>query len=367
MERYRKGGVRPCKALISLRIIGLPKIACGIRQPFFIGAAEVRRMIGRSGVAWALGMALLAATLRVGYAEAGDVVRLGSITVYSPEDVRLFCNCAGDVTSLEFPGCSAWALARDESLYSPMPLDEVVEAVRAIAFPLDGLPIDVLILPAARPDLPASSAEGRVVLLSPGRCGYPREHVHYIVAHEIGHVLHHLLLPNPEDDLWRQYAALRGIDLEAARAASIHAERLDEMFAEDFRVLFGGDLARCGSGVENHGLADPESVAGLRDFFLSIPCAWEDRLRLYASPNPFVESIQVEAFGLGASREVSLVAIYDVRGRLLRAIGPDPASRPAVTWDGTLADGAPAAPGVYYAVITAGAASGITKVVKASR
>jgi hypothetical protein len=258
-------------------------------------------------------------------------------------------------------------LARDESLYSPMPLDEVVEAVREIGFPLEGLPIDIVILPAPRIDLPASSAEGRVVLLSPGTCGYPREHVHYIVAHEIGHVLHHLLLPNPDDDLWHRYASLRGIDLEVARAASAHAERLDEMFAEDFRVLFGGDLARCGSGVENHSLADPQSVAGLEDFFLSIPRAWENRLRLYASPNPFVERLQVEAFALDGPTEVNLVAIYDVRGRLLRTIGPDPGAGSAVTWDGRLDDGAPAAPGVYYAVIAAGASRGITKIIKAPR
>jgi len=326
-------------------------------------------MRARSGIRLVFGVVLALAALQDVPAAGGTVIRLGSVTIYPPEEVAAMCDRTGGGARLEFPGCRPWSLAREESLYSPMPVDEVVMAVRQIDFPLDGLPIDIVILPAPRLDLQASSAEGRVVLLSPARYGYPQEHIHYIVAHEIGHVLHHLLLPNPGDDLWRRYASIRGIDIESAREALAHAERIDEMFAEDFRVLFGGDLARCGAGVENHRLADPGSVAGLEDFFLSIPGAWENRLRLYASPNPFVEQVQVEAFALDHAAGVDKVAVYDIQGRLLRDLGPKPgaAAPSAVTWDGTLESGGQAAPGVYYAVITSGTSTGIARIVRAAR
>jgi hypothetical protein len=301
----------------------------------------------------AVGALLGIAVLALAPCAAGLGVEAGSVTVYSPEEVGTFYETEAGLSILRFPGCRQWTLADDDGLYCPMPLAEVLEAVGQIQFQLAGLDVEIVILPVPRREVAVSSAEGRVIFLSPARSGYPVEHVHYTVAHEIGHVVHHLLLPNPEDPLWERYAALRGIDLEAARQARDHASRLNEIFAEDFRVLFGGPLARCGSGVENHDLVSPETVPGLAEFFLSLPGAWQGRLRLYAAPNPFCESVRLEAFALDAHPGIDQVAVYDVEGRLVASI-PPAAGGAVMTWNGRRDDGSPVAPGVYYAVIRCG-------------
>jgi len=326
---------------------------------------------GHPGLAATALAAALVLSLLAGPAAGGDPaggpVRLGPVTVYPPEEVSRFIRADENGACLEFAGCRAWALAGAESLFVPMPVAEVVEAVRQITFPLEGLPIDILILPVPRRDLAESSAEGPVIVLSPGVRGIPQEHVHYTVAHEIGHAVHHLLMPNAGDQMWSRYAAVRSLDLEAARSARRHADRIEEVFAEDFRVLFGGTLARCGGGVENHDLADPLTLPGLREFFCSLRGSWEGRLRLYASPNPFGESVRFRAFGLDGGASVDVVRIYDSRGRLVAVLEAGRCGEGSLAWDGRLEGGLPAAPGVYCAVVTSGAATTAVKVVRASR
>jgi len=94
----------------------------------------------------------------------------------------------------------------------------------------------------------------------------------YIVAHEVGHAFHNAFLPDDEDsDDWKIYRQLRGIeDSGKFNASTRHAYRPKEIFAEDFRVLFGSDDARFGGYVENSELLSPELFPDLSEFFLDV-------------------------------------------------------------------------------------------------
>jgi hypothetical protein len=247
-----------------------------------------------------------------------------------------------------------------------MPVDEVVRAIGSVTYAADAMKADVLILAWPRRDLPESSAEGTAIFLTPGRIDYPTPHVHYTVAHELGHVVHNALMPDSREDLWAKYAGLRGIDLASAGRAG-HASRMHEIFAEDFRALFGGAMAQCGSGVENHELVPPDEVAGLREFFLSLPDVWKNTVRVYAGPNPFKGNLTVGVFSLGADTRIDRVTVYDVEGKLVASLAPSGRSACEVTWDGRCSSGALAGPGAYFAVIDCASKAQPVKVLRLPR
>ena len=295
---------------------------------------------------------------------AGGEESVGKITVYSREDLAQFCGTDRGLAYIEFPGTARRTLLGREDLYRPMPLDEVVDALARITYPLDGIEADIVILATPRRDLPESSAEGMVVFLSPGSIDYPQEHVHYAVTHEIGHVVQHALMPDSRDDLWKQYASLRGIALGAAPGSQAHAARPHEIFAEDFRILFGGDLARCGSGAENHDLRSAESVSGLREFFLSLLHEWEGRIRIFASPNPFRDHLVLRAFSLDGASPLGEVTVYDAGGRVVRTITASSPDRSEIVWDARNSDGGVLAPGVYFIAIRSGSHIEVHKITR---
>lgn len=297
----------------------------------------------------------------------GEPIALGSISVYSPKDVDAFVVSDGGLARLEFPGAAPWALACEGGPYQPMPIEEVVEALNTLSYPADPLDAAILILSCPRRDLLESSAEGTVVFLSPGRVDYPTEHVHYTVAHEMGHVLHHVLMPDSRQDLWAEYASLRAIDRGYAGNAAGHAWRIHEIFAEDFRALFGGLQSQCGAGIENRDLIPPDQVTGLRDFFLSLPERWKDVAQVRVGPNPFTDWLAIEALGLADNPHIDGVVIYDVEGRLVAVVAPaDPSGRKAI-WDGSRCDGTSAVPGAYFAAITGASRTQTIKVLKIPR
>jgi hypothetical protein len=295
-----------------------------------------------------------------------EVLTIGNVRIHAPAEVENYCRRSGAETYLCFPGSRDWKLSDASPVQGyPMDLEAVAEAVCGVGYPLDGIDIDILILPVARLDLPNSSAEGRVVFLSPGRVPYPRDHVHYTVVHEIGHVLHHTLMPASRGDLWQAYADIRGLPSAEVDPGASHASRISEIFAEDFRVLFGGSRARCGGEVENHDLASPEAVAGLRDFMLSLPGEWKGCVALSASPNPFESSIVLRAFSLDEPVNFDALDIYDVRGRVIRSFTPGRGSD-EIVWDGRDQGGRPVAPGMYMLSLRAGTGRHFYKVLKVS-
>jgi FlgD Ig-like domain len=293
-----------------------------------------------------------------------DEVPVGQATIYAGSSVDRFIVTAGSTVYVAVPGARRWDLCEAGGPYVPMPLDEVVNALGGISYPLAALEATVVILPAPRCGVCESSAEGSVVFLSPGRCEWPREHVHYTVTHEMGHVLHNAMMPDKREDLWREYARLRGVDFDTARTSEKHSARLHEMFAEDFRVLFGDDLARCGSGVENHDLVAPDAVPGLREFFLALPSRASAQPSVHAQPNPFTACLAISG-GSAASAlpAIDEVIVYDASGRAIARLKPAGAAS-EVTWDGRAGDGSAAAPGVYFLAVRSGAATHMAKVVK---
>jgi len=292
---------------------------------------------------------------------------VGGIHIYGPDEVLGFCSPSGDVTQMAFPGARSWVLLGGWEDYHAMPTEQVVEAAEDVTFPMDCLRVHVLILPGPRLGLPNSSSEGDVVFLSPGRVPYREEHVHYTVTHEIGHVVHHLLMPDYREDLWRTYAELRMVEYSDPASSQPHASRLHEIFAEDFRVLFGGEISRFGGEVENHDIARPDEVEGLRDFFLSLVDGHAADGRIVAYPNPFESNMVLRLAGSGQDAGLSEVAVVDVLGRTVRVIRPSYGDRLRVVWDGRDDQGRVVAPGVY--MVTARTAEGlhIHKVVKALR
>jgi hypothetical protein len=291
-----------------------------------------------------------------------DISLAGGVEVFSGADLDSYLKTQDGVTYIVFPGTQPWPLVGSGDDYCAMPAAAVGEALRAIQYPIGDLAIQVVILPVPRCRLPESSAEGRVVFLSPGRIEYPVEHIHYIVAHEVGHVVQHLLMPDSREDLWQRFEALRGLDSVDGDAA--HAYRPSEIFAEDFRVLFGGDVARCGGAVENHDLVRPEEVPGLREFMLSLVTEWNDRVRIDAYPNPFTADIVLEAFSLGSEGRPLTVTVFDAAGRRLRRLPTPQDGSTYVVWDGRDDDGRVVAPGVYFARIHAGEEVGIRKLIR---
>ena len=271
---------------------------------------------------------------------------VGRITVYSADEAAGFVLSDGGRDYLDFPGARRWELRSGSTEWSPMSLEEVVSAVEEIGYPVTQLNIDIVILHVPRVEVAESSAEGSVVFLTPGRGTYPTEHIHYTVVHEIGHIVHGALMPDARRGLWLRYADLRGFELNDGGPDVPHAWRPHEVFAEDFRALFGGNLAAFGGRVENHDLMPPAEVEGLREFFLSLAAGAALSAEVVVLPNPSAGEVLVRAPKSESQGGLRDVALYDVRGRLVRDLASPEAAR-EISWDGCDRSGGPVAPGVY--------------------
>jgi hypothetical protein len=261
---------------------------------------------------------------------------------------------------------------KGDGSFHPMETAWVVEALDAIDVPgtVVRMSVDVYILPLPRSGMLASSACGRNVLLTPGVREIARSAVACTVTHELGHVFQHCFAPMEEGSRWSEYLAIRGL-----KDASVYGEdaprmnRPSEIFAEDFRWLFGGNEARASGLIENPDLALPGDVDGLADFFAALVTPVDVAtavppgpftLSLANYPNPFNPSTTIHVAFAGAppagGAEVD-VSIYRVDGSLVRNLyrGSAPDRDLRVPWDGRDASGRAAASGVYlYAVRAAG-------------
>lgn len=309
-------------------------------------------------IAIATGLSIMALPCRAA------ILTVRGISIRSGQDVSAYVRTEGNRACIDFPGTQRWILTGSPDDYRAMSPAVVGEAVEAIDYPIDGLGIEMLILPVPRSRVTESSAEGRVVFLSPGRVEYPYQHIHYIVTHEIGHVVQHMLMPESRGDLWETYGTLRGLDHRAVDPSASHAVRPAEIFAEDFRALFGGEAARFGGNVENHDIPRPEDVSGLREFMLSLLGEWEGRLRISAFPNPFESAVVFEAFSLGSTPSGMKITLFDIRGRVIRGLSLPQGGPSYVVWDGSDEMGRQVAAGVYFADVRTGTGSTIHKLVK---
>jgi hypothetical protein len=249
----------------------------------------------------------------------------------------------------------------------------VADAVDALAWPgMTSFNVDVFLLPYPRRQLLPSSAGGGAVYVSPGVHPWSEGPLHALVVHELGHLVHERYLPDSNVDGWKRYRELRGItDDSVYRAGAAHRNRPHEIFAEDFRALFGGALANYSHSIENTDLVPPHQVPGLYEFMAALagqagvtpPAAAVPVLA--AAPNPFRESTLLSIGGPVDAAAGFAVDICDVSGRLVRRLGAFEPGTDKVGWNGRDDAGRPMAAGVYYAVVTTGAARATTRLVLA--
>ncbi len=251
--------------------------------------------------------------------------------------------------------------------FHPMAVEDVVAALRSVRLSGMDLEIDVYVMPYPRREVLDSSAREGMILLSPGVRVVSEHAVHFTVTHEVGHVFQYRWLPDSDQLGWGEYHRRRGTtDAATFRAQGAHRNRPHEIFAEDFRFLFGGTLATYSGSIENDDLVLPNAVAGLEEFVRALP---ERRSARFADittvPNPFNPATSVRVQFRSAPIGAASVAVYDAAGHKVRSLFEGiPSGRTLdLAWDGRNAAGGRAASGIYFARLDHAGGSIATKLV----
>lgn len=321
-----------------------------------------------------------------GAAGENYLLRLGNgleIKLFSPEEVMAMTgrDQAGRLM-LRLPDGTAYRLIEDildpqivnkgDGSFHPVNADWVIEALAAVdvrGARVD-MQVEIYVLPLPRSGILASSACGNRIFLSPGVHEIDRRLAAFTATHELGHVFQHRFAPEESGGSWERYLKLRGIDDDAVYSADgPRANRPAEIFAEDFRCLFGGSAARRWGGIENRDLPPPEEVDGLDEFFAALvaPAQLASDARPGAAPfalsnypNPFNPTTTIRVVFNGrvpASAGEIDVSVYRADGSLVRRIpgGTISGDEFSARWDGRDDRGKAAPSGVYfYAVRSAG-------------
>jgi hypothetical protein len=265
---------------------------------------------------------------------------------------------------------------KGDGFFHPMSADWVVQAMADID--MDGitmeLPVEVFILPYPRYYPLTSSTCGKRIFLSPGVYEVIPYIIAYTVTHEFGHAFQHSYLPDDDEDGWYQYLTLRGIYADPAYSSTAeHMYRPKEVFAEDFRYLFGGEYATYSGTIENPYLLVPTLVQGLEPFIASLVSdeyAYDvgndaipsGPLAVTNHPNPFNPSTVITVrFGgedpFGAHRIA--IKVFSVDGRLVKDLysGTVQGDSFQAVWDGTDDRGGSVSSGLYFYRAVSGDAS----------
>jgi hypothetical protein len=271
---------------------------------------------------------------------------------------------------------------KGDGSFHPMDADRVIDALGQVNAGGEKMKMDVevYVLPFPRSGFLASSACGNRIFLSPGVVEIDPRCVARTAVHELGHVFQGRFAPRVSGNAWPRYLALRGIDDGAVFAEDApRAFRPTEIFAEDFRWLFGGSDACDAGGIENPTLPLPGDVPGLEDYFVALVApatvagaARQDATALALSnyPNPFNPSTTIRVVFGGAApadpREIG-VSIYRADGSLVRRIAGGAVSGSEFTarWDGRDDRGNPAPSGVYFYAVRFGGSSAAGKMLLA--
>jgi hypothetical protein len=247
-----------------------------------------------------------------------------------------------------------------DGAFHPMSLAVVEDAVSVMGPIAANLSGRVLILPYPRRENLKSSCEGNLVLLSPGIQEVAPEHVHATTIHEIGHLFQRMHAPEGSI-AWEKYLDLRGLRDPRYSNTSVHRDRPREIFAEDFRFLFGSALATSSGSIENPDLPLPSQVPGLKEWMMEIsrralPPSRESLLLNEAYPNPTRRGQSTEILFSGASfrgtepasgGESSRALVLDLSGRRVRELTSSGAPSRFV-WDGKTDSSSEVSAGVYF-------------------
>jgi hypothetical protein len=294
---------------------------------------------------------------------AGGVAPTGRIVIHDAEEtLRGWCRTDSQgVLQLLLPGGMSFDLVTSladpaisnhgDGSFHVFDVDGVRAALAEVRYPLDGVAAEVFILPYPRRAGLTSAAGPGLVLLSPGVYPMPDEQQQSEFVHELGHVVQYARLPDRDAASWSRYRALRGItDASVYSSSAAHPDRPHEIFAEDFRELFGGLPARSTGSIENPSLAPPAQVPGLADFLLSLsgpPLT----VTLGARPNPTRGPVVFSRKGFA----LAALDLFDLAGRRLATVAPTAVfDGVRWSWDGRDESGSRVAPGTVFARVRDG-------------
>jgi hypothetical protein len=245
-----------------------------------------------------------------------------------------------------------------DGAFHPMSAALVRDALACIDPLCERLEGRVLILPYPRRDNLKSSCEGDLILLSPGIQEVAPEHVHATTIHEIGHLFQRTYAPEGSV-AWEHYLDLRGLRDARFAETSVHRDRPREIFAEDFRFLFGSALATASGSIENPDLPLPSQVQGLREWLAELsrrplPPVRESALVYEVFPNPARQGELTEIRFSGSASQLAPVPgvasrawVLDLSGRRVRELTSS-GSPSRFLWDGTTDEAASVSAGVYF-------------------
>jgi hypothetical protein len=299
-----------------------------------------------------------------------------SVDLYTPEAIL------GSMTSrngngslvLDVPWIGSYVLIEDiadpsiankgDGSFHPVSRSFIEAALSGID--MDGSAIDItvkiFILPLPRRFYLTSSTVGTTIFISPGVFEVDEATAAWTVTHEFGHCMHNVFLPDSDATGWDEYSLIRQIPVDPAQTSSLdHASHPHEIFAEDFRYLFGSAESKYGGTIENEELEPPDQVQGLDEFFVSlvgvqvassdgqVPSA-DSRLAVSNYPNPFNPSTTIQASWEDPSGRDIDISIYDAEGSLVRDLfrGRVSGTSLSIPWDGRTQTGGTAPSGVYF-------------------
>ncbi len=325
----------------------------------------------RSLTATALALATFVAPVMAQANELGSTLHPSGFVIHdASETLQRYCHIENGVLVFSLPGGTSWELVTSttdpaianpgDGAFHPYDVAEVRSALAGVRFPLQHVAAEIFILPYPRRAGLESAAGPGLMLLSPGVRPLSVGQQHSEFTHELGHVVQYALMPDADTLRWSDYRALRNLDdVTLYSSSAAHANRPHEIFAEDFRVLFGDAQAHATGTIENASLVYPTQVGGLETFVQALADA-----PVHAATLAVVSAGHGTAVFARTGGGAAPLDVYDVLGRHIVTVLPAvDGSGCRWTWDGRDAAGA----SVHAAMLFARARDGMGGVAKLTR
>ena len=280
--------------------------------------------------------------------ELGAGARPAGLRIHTADEtLRGYCAWNGGTLVFTVPGGASWELVTStadpaisnpgDGSFHPFDATEVQRALDGVRYPLQRVSAEVFILPYPRRLGLESAAGPGLILLSPGVRPMAPEQQQAEFAHELGHVVQYVLMPDSDTESWDRYRRLRGIeDASVYGNGAEHANRPHEIFAEDFRALFGPQLANTAGTIENDAIEYPTRIDGLSAFMQSLAGAAVRPGSLVLLGDGAHGAVRLARAG----RSPVALDLFDVTGRRLATLAPwADANGASWVWDGRDASG----------------------------
>lgn len=291
----------------------------------------------------ALATTVLLAATAARATELGSAARPTGLRIHAADEtLRDYCAWVDGRLVFTVPGGASWELVTSttdpaisnpgDGAFHPFDVAEVQAALDGVRFPLQRIGAEIFVLPYPRRLGLESAAGPGLILLSPGVRAIAPQTQQAEVVHELGHVVQYALMPDTDAEAWERYRTLRGITDEALYSGgAMHANRPHEIFAEDFRALFGPALANVAGTIENDALLYPTQIAGLADFMLALAGAAPRPGSLVVLGGGSTGAVRLARDG----RAPALLDLFEVTGRRLATVAPvADAAGASWLWDG---------------------------------